>query len=268
MVWQRVISALLAAPLVLLAGYFGGLVFALLLLALAALAWLELQHLVGQTLPLLNYGGLILLLLTIGTGWVDSSYALPAMVFGLFGLLTLQLVDYHEANWPAAALAISSYFYLGLPLVHLLLLRTSNQDWRWLLLVLLPTWAYDTFAFFAGRQFGRVRPWVRISPKKSLEGMLGGLLGSTSLTLLLLRWLAPWLSGMELILSTLGLGVGIGLLAHCGDLAESAIKRAHQVKDSGRFLPGHGGILDRMDSVLFVAPLVYYFVEYLLSWAG
>jgi phosphatidate cytidylyltransferase len=90
------------------------------------------------------------------------------------------------------------------------------------------------------------------------------MVGSTALALCLLRWIHPELPGSRWVLSALVLGVGVSLLAHLGDLAESAIKRAYQAKDSGRFLPGHGGILDRMDSILFVAPFVFYYVKYWL----
>ena len=264
MVWQRVFSAFLAAPLVLLAAYLGGPVWPLLLLGLGAAAWLELQHLVQQPVQLFRTTGLVLLVISIGAVGVNPGYILPTLVLSLLTFMAMQLVDYDETKWPAAALAISSYFYLGLPLIHLLLLRTGTGDWRFVLLALLDTWAYDVFAFFAGRNFGRVRPWIRISPKKSVEGLIGGMVGSVSMTLVMLKIIRPGLSPLQWLLISLFLGLGVGTLAHLGDLAESAIKRAYKVKDSGHFLPGHGGLLDRMDSVLFVAPFVYYVVSYLL----
>lgn len=264
MVWQRVFSGLVTAPLVLLAAYLGSPIFPLLLLGLGAMAWFELQHLVQQPVRLFRTTGLVLLIISIGAAGVNQTYVLPSLIFSLLTLLAMQLVDYDETKWPAAALAISSYFYLVLPLIHLLLLRTVTGDWRFVLLALLDTWAYDTFAFFAGRSFGRVRPWARISPKKSVEGLIGGMAGSVSMALLILKMIRPELLPLQWLLISLFLGLGVGGLAHLGDLAESAIKRTYRVKDSGHFLPGHGGLLDRMDSVLFVVPFVYYVVNYLL----
>jgi len=113
-------------------------------------------------------------------------------------------------------------------------------------------------------RFGRVRPWAKISPKKSVEGMFGGFLGSVGLSLAVIRLLRPDLPTAVWLGYSLLLGVGVGLLAHFGDLTESAIKRSYHVKDSGHFLPGHGGLLDRMDSVLFASVFVYYFAKYLL----
>lgn len=264
MVWQRVISALLAAPLVLLATYFGGFAFLLLLMLIAILAWLELQQLMRQSVALYRPLGSVLLGLVILLSWYDADLALPGFSFSLLILLTVQLVSYDETKWPAAVLAVSGFFYLGLPLVHLMLLRTDTGDWRFILLLLMTTWGYDTFAFFVGMRFGRVRPWSRISPKKSIEGLLGGFVGSVAVAASLLRLIRPGLPTSAWLGYSLFFGTMVGLLAHFGDLTESAIKRTYQVKDSGHFLPGHGGLLDRMDSVLFAAVFAYYFVRYLL----
>lgn len=261
---QRVISALLAAPLVLLAAYFGGPVFLLLLLLIAVLAWLELQHLVQQPVAAYRALGSVLLALAVLSAWLSPELVMPVFSFSLLALLIVQLFSYDETKWPAAALAISSFFYLGLPLVHLLLLRQEAGDWRFVLLLLLTTWGYDTFALFSGMQFGKVRPWAKISPKKSVEGMVGGFVGSIAMSLAVIRLIRPGLFTATWLAYSLLLGVAVGLLAHFGDLTESAIKRSYHVKDSGHFLPGHGGLLDRLDSVLFAAIFVYYFAKYLL----
>ncbi len=261
---QRVTSALLAAPLVLLAAYFGGPVFVTMLMLIAVLAWLELQQLVQQPVTLYRTLGPALLGSVVLLAWLDPTLVVPAFSFSLLALLIVQLVAYDETKWPAAALAVSSFFYLGLPLIHLLLLRREADDWRFVLLLLLTTWGYDTFALFAGMRFGRVRPWAKISPKKSVEGMLGGFLGSIGMSLAVIRFIRPDMPPTAWLGYSLLLGVAVGLLAHFGDLTESAIKRSYHVKDSGHFLPGHGGLLDRIDSVLFASVFVYYFAKYLL----
>ena len=120
----------------------------------------------------------------------------------------------------------------------------------WILLLVLGVWAYDTGAYLVGRQFGRHRFLAHISASKTVEGVAGGLVGSTLVAVGGLWALGePWLGGLLL-------GPLVGLAAQAGDLAESMLKRAAGAKDSGTLIPGHGGILDRIDSFLFAAPVV------------
>jgi phosphatidate cytidylyltransferase len=122
-----------------------------------------------------------------------------------------------------------------------------------LLLVVLTVWAYDTAAYAVGRFFPRGHFFAHISPKKTWSGALGGLVGAA---------LAGWALGVVIGRPVAGLGLGIlvGLIAPVGDLAESMLKRAAGVKDSSRVLPGHGGLLDRMDSFLTVAPAAFLYL--------
>jgi len=124
----------------------------------------------------------------------------------------------------------------------------------WILLLLLSVWAFDTGAYFAGRRFGR-RPFMaHISPAKTVEGVLGGTAVVTVVSALLVAGLGhPWLAGVVL-------GPIVAAAAQAGDLAESMLKRAAGAKDSSTLIPGHGGVLDRIDSFLFAAPVVTLYV--------
>lgn len=129
----------------------------------------------------------------------------------------------------------------------------------WLVLVLVCTWSSDTLAYLVGRRWGKRRMAPELSPGKTLEGAVGGVLGST---------IAAWVVVMSYsplpLWPVLSLGFITGLAAQIGDLVESAIKRLAGIKDAGNLIPGHGGVLDRFDSMLFTAPLVYYYVVLIL----
>ena len=167
-----------------------------------------------------------------------------------------------------ACFSIAGIVYVGFSFAHLILLRFLAQDvvlatpagdmtlgCAFLWIMFLGTWSSDTFAYFAGSFFGRRKLCPAISPKKTVEGFLGGLVGTTAVVAALGCAL-----GFSVPLMAL-LGVLLALTATVGDLAESVIKRYAGIKDSGRLIPGHGGVLDRFDSVMFTAPFVYYFIQ-------
>jgi phosphatidate cytidylyltransferase len=131
---------------------------------------------------------------------------------------------------------------------------TQGSARGWILLLVLGVWSYDTGAYLVGRQIGRHKFMTHISPSKSIEGLVGGLIATTLVTGLLLAALGQDWRG------ALILGPVLGLAAQAGDLAESMLKRAAGAKDSGSLIPGHGGMLDRIDSFLFAAPVVALYV--------
>jgi phosphatidate cytidylyltransferase len=133
------------------------------------------------------------------------------------------------------------------------LMRRLEDGLAWVFLVLAISWCGDTGGYFAGRFFGRNKLYPRISPKKTWEGVVGGVVFATGGVFVVRHFGLPGLSPLECV----GLGTVLCLAGVVGDLSESMLKRSFDVKDSGWIMPGHGGLLDRIDSVLFVAPLVY-----------
>ncbi|MSS71074.1 MAG: phosphatidate cytidylyltransferase [Candidatus Latescibacteria bacterium] len=125
------------------------------------------------------------------------------------------------------------------------------------LTVLVSIWIMDTVAYFAGRAFGRTRPFTRISPKKSVEGCIAGVFGAVGTV-----WLGALWMKVLLLPDILALGLIVGIGGQVGDFAESLLKRDSGVKDSSDIIPGHGGILDRFDSALFAFPLVYIYLVF------
>lgn len=127
----------------------------------------------------------------------------------------------------------------------------------------LVTWSCDTGAYLVGRFFGRTRPWGSISPRKTLEGSMGGLAAAVAGAVIGQHWFMHTVAGVPLLrtVDALALGVLVGLCGQVGDLVESLLKRDSASGDSSDLIPGHGGVLDRFDSLYFAAPLVYYYLK-------
>lgn len=157
----------------------------------------------------------------------------------------------------AWAFSIMGQLYVALPLSLLNILYTSNP--YMLLALFLFIWINDTGAFCVGTLFGKHRLFERISPKKSWEGFWGGLALCVIASILFFHFFNPFFNGPDLS-TWISLGVIVSVFSTYGDLCESMIKRSLGVKDSGNILPGHGGILDRIDSLLFVSPIALLFL--------
>ncbi len=177
------------------------------------------------------------------------------LLFFFFGLLFLFRYRNLKTVSQHLALLLFGFLYLSLPLGHLSLLRNLPMGREWVFLTILIIMAGDTAAYFIGSSIGRHRLYPAISPKKSVEGAIGGLAGSLG-GAFLAKWVfLPSLDFMDALI----LGLVVGSFGQLGDLFESMLKRGCGVKDSGAIIPGHGGILDRLDSLLFAFPPVFYY---------
>jgi len=185
--------------------------------------------------------------------WVD--YLPLALLGGLFAAALWFLYRFQPLEKAMGQLAVILFGWLYVPLLlgQLLSLRQLDHGVSWIYLVLAVVFASDTFAYFVGTTWGRHRLYPEISPKKSVEGALGGLAGSLLAACLVRVTFLPELNGIDVLL----LGLGLGVIGQIGDLFESMLKRSAGVKDSGGLFPGHGGILDRLDSLLFAFPFAY-----------
>ena len=156
---------------------------------------------------------------------------------------------------PRFAATVTGIVYAGFLTTYLAKLKLidPNQHGDTVLLVLLIAWLADTGGYFAGRFLGKAKLYEAVSPKKTWAGAWGGLAGSVAGVIVLKLTFAHWLTWLDVF----AIAIPGGILGQLGDLTESLIKRSVNVKDSGSLLPGHGGILDRIDAVLFIAPYVY-----------
>ncbi len=198
--------------------------------------------------------------LVAGAGFQAHIWAPPI----LFGGLALLFVSYrflpvHRRLW---ALLVGGPFYLGAALAYGVLLRGIEDGALWLSLALAAAFVVDTSAYFAGKAFGKRRMAPGISPGKTWEGAAAGLLGGVVAFLVLAPLLSLPLTAWKAAL----LGMAVGVAAQAGDLLESALKRANNAKQSGTLMPGHGGILDRLDSVVLNLALVYYGATWVATW--
>ncbi|MGA3093980.1 MAG: phosphatidate cytidylyltransferase [Dehalococcoidales bacterium] len=195
----------------------------------------------------------------------DGGILLTASV--LLPLLWVMLRKNRDGACSSWAFTLAGVMYLGWLASRYTALIQLDKGKEWVILALFPTFASDTAAYFVGRALGRHKMAPSISPGKTWEGAAGGVLGAMLVSLLIV-WLFTrrfaWFSPLPIGAGTTALlGVAISLFAQIGDLVESLFKRNMGAKDSGKALPGHGGMLDRIDSVVFAGLVVYYYVIWL-----
>lgn len=272
MLAQRVATAIVGIPALVVVLFLGRWWIAALILVVAALAGAETFRLLGQA----GYRALAWLGTAIGVALVLSGVFFTdthekAFLFLVAGFMLAAIGSFLRAD-PREGLATLMTTVFGGLYVGLLgfLPRLAGLDlatdpgaqvgglldagrW-WLVVAVLGVWAYDTGAYFAGRIIGGPRFLTSISPSKTWAGAVGGLITATAVVAILM-----WALGRGPA-EALVLGPLVAIAAQAGDLLESMIKRAAGAKDSGRLFPGHGGILDRIDSLLFAGPVVYFYV--------
>ncbi|MBK8481259.1 MAG: phosphatidate cytidylyltransferase [Proteobacteria bacterium] len=204
------------------------------------------------------------LLAGVAVVWVPRlDLLLPLLIATTMLLAILQLFLHADLQRAALATAVLVFgvLYVPLPLATVALLKRLDQGHLWLVLLLSLTWLADTGAYLVGRAWGRHKLYPRISPGKSIEGAAGAIAAGLAAVAVAKLWYLPLLSWWDVLL----IAVPGSVLGMLGDLVESMLKRSVGVKDSGRLLPGHGGLLDRLDALLFAAPYVYYYALFALG---
>ena len=293
----RIISGIIGIAIAAFIIQLGSLPFAIAAIVLSLLGWYEFSSIIGKkgidtTLIL---GALVLILMEC-CAWLGSLEEIFAVLtIGMLLIFLLTVILYGTIRPVDASVSVGGIMYIGLPFSHLILLRFFDDEriamplesmksffsanpvplvnidmshafntllnlqfdvgtaLIWLLFI--STWASDTFAFFVGTAIGSHKLASTISPKKTVEGFIGALVGTPVMTAAVGSFLFSFPMTEMLILGAL-----LAIVATLGDLVASSLKRYGGVKDSGFFLPGHGGVLDRFDSILYTAPFFYYYV--------
>ena len=199
--------------------------------------------------------GVILLLSLQSSDWLNFQTAIMIILFILIGY-QITVVRLGARSLSHLPFTLFGIVYIAFTLGHLLLLRKLPDGTFLVFFVLLVSWSGDATAYYVGRRFGS-RPLARVlSPKKTIEGLVGGLI-----TVPLIAWGASlWFLPLLTLSDCIVLGLTLTLVGTFGDLSESAFKRQAGVKDSGNLIPGHGGFLDRIDSLLLTVPTFYYYM--------
>ena len=259
---QRLLSSLIGIPVVLAMAWAGGLLFFLLLLTIGLLALREFYTLTGvddRYLSCLGYVGHVVLL---SLCWQFGFQVYAAGLIGFFMVLNIYWILTFPRDFHRLATLIWGKLYVTTLIGIFLLLRGLDVGFIAILTVFITIWASDGGAYLIGMTVGKRKLIPAVSPKKSLEGAIGGILFAA----LAMATIAPYI-GTGRVSAAL-MGIVLSMVGQLGDLAESALKRWSNIKDSGSFLPGHGGALDRLDSLLFAAPVAYILFTTLLSRGG
>ncbi len=255
----RALSALIGIPLVLGIVYLGGSWYAIFVAIVVNLGLYEYNGILKKqefdAPAIVNYLGATLLLAVIFFDQLNLVY--PLVMLAFFLLFVSVLFNMDKISAADSALSLWGMIYLGGLGGYLLMLRMLPDGAIYTYILLVGVWVHDTAAYLVGVKWGMRKFAPQVSPKKSVEGSLAGI-GSTVVIFFSISILLPGLVSLSPLQAAI-LALGIAVFAQLGDLLESALKRQMKVKDASGIIPGHGGVLDRFDSLLLAAPFVYYF---------
>lgn len=247
--------------------WLGGWVLALLLVVISLMGIFELLRvfqLEKSPMAVIAYIFVVLYDLLLYLHW---SVIVPVFILYLLLLLTVYVIRFPKYDIKQMACSFFPFFYVAVSLGYIYMLRSMEQGGLFVVLVLLCSCGNDIFAYLVGILIGKHQMFPKLSPKKSVEGFVGGIVGAALCGCvygLVFGRYANYGDYNYPLLFALICGIG-ALPAVVGDLAASAIKRNYGIKDYSNLIPGHGGIMDRFDSMIFTAPIVYYMVDFLMQ---
>jgi len=261
---KRWVTGLIALPiLIYVIGFSPRWIFYLLLFLASLAGLMEFYRIAAPNLPKsIRWSGYLFPLVLFLLIYTGKFYLLPAIIVLLAVIpMTLLVILPHSPRLDSpghVGKGLLGPIYICLPLAMLVIMARYPQGNLWIFFLLAVIFANDTGAFYCGRQFGKHKLHESLSPGKTWEGAVGGVLSSIIAAL----WFLYILHLHEINFGILSLVVALSIMGQIGDLAESMLKRSHGVKDSGTILPGHGGVLDRIDGLLFAIPVLYIYFHF------
>ncbi len=257
---NRVITAIIGAAIFLFLLVIGGLSFSAFIFLITAIGYYE--YIRMHKLRILSiesvWGLLAITLIFIDNIFLAGVNSFVIVLIMIAGYFFIMLSSKNQVNFDTISYITLGVIYLAFSFVAILEVRAMEDGLLLILFVLAITWGSDIGAFFVGSKFGKKRLAPSISPKKSIEGALGGILFAFIVSLGFI-----FIFTETNILLIVLVAIGISIVGQCGDLIESALKRLKNVKDSGSLLPGHGGILDRFDSLILIFFVVYILLAFI-----
>jgi phosphatidate cytidylyltransferase len=273
---KRLLTAAIAIPVVIAIVHWGDWLMYAFILSIGLISFWEYS---GIVTPQDRNGKIVFSLLGTATILVGIIAQDPVTMMLIIQAAGLALAIFYmlapgdmENAWSRLSALAFGFIYIALAHTCICLVEIESTRLQaehvdtipgvWVYLMLIATWSNDTAAYFSGRAFGKHKLYEKISPKKTWEGFAGGAIGSACIPVAFVVGLNHWMPSVTYV-DALWIGIPAAFLAPVGDLVESMLKRSYNIKDSGGVLPGHGGLLDRVDAVYFVAPWVLFYVHVL-----
>ncbi len=262
----RLLSGIILLAITILLIHLGGYVLLIASAAVSLIGLMELYRVIGihkTPLAVIGYFATafyyVSLEVELGTGY-EEHFPLMLVLFALVAFLFCYVLSYPKYQAKEVMGAFFGLLYVSVMLSYIYLTRDDIEGGKYLVwLIFLCSWGSDTLAYCTGMLFGKHKMTPKLSPKKTWEGAIGGVIGASLLTVLF-AWIfrEPMQLNTTKIIVLAVIAAAGAVISMIGDLAASAIKRNYDIKDYGKLIPGHGGILDRFDSVIFTAPIIFY----------
>lgn len=271
---ERTISAIIIVIVALASILPGGIILAAVLYVISIIGFLELTKACGvrkeQKQNALEIAGIVAITCYYPILYFvqDAAYAVMVILLAMIAMMSVYVFGFPKYHANQVMNAYFSLIYAPVMLSFVFLTRQLENGIYLVWMIFISSWISDTFAYLTGVMIGRHKLAPVLSPKKSIEGSVGGIVGAALFGALFGIYLDSTL-GQEQYIMILAVVGGIGsVISQVGDLAASAIKRNHEIKDYGKLIPGHGGIMDRFDSVIFTAPITYFLITILMNGHG
>ena len=267
MFWTRLASGIVLVILAIGTLWVGGWLTCWAMCALSLVGCFELLRVYGLEKRMMGIACYLTTILYYLVLFMKQEHLLmPIMVVYLLVILAIYVLRFSKYKDKDAMVAFIAFYYVSVCLSYVFRLRDIKDGGYLIILVFICSWGNDTLAYCAGRLFGKHKMSPVLSPKKSVEGLIGGIVGAGLLGMVFGFLFNAWAHPIPNAPLWFALVGAVGAVpAVIGDLAASAIKRNNDVKDYGKLIPGHGGVLDRFDSMIFTAPIIYYAVLFVLG---
>lgn len=258
----RLLSSIVLMILMLVFIITGGNVLLAAVAFLSLIAMMEIMRMAKihrSPLAVLGYASIVLLYVLFLTGRMDK--LVPLAVFYLMAIMAVYVVAFPKFKVEQVLYPWFGFFYAGLLISYIYQVRELPGGAFGVWLIFIAAWGSDTCAYCVGMLFGKHKAFPVLSPKKTWEGCIGGVVGAALIAVVYCLAMNHWFEqSFSMVQYAIVCACG-AVISQVGDLAASAMKRNNEIKDYGKLIPGHGGVLDRYDSVIFVAPIVYYLLQ-------